>query len=293
MAIRFAFKNGAVALSLYVSVFGHAAAIENGSGKYLTAAAGCLTCHTALEKEAIPFAGGHPLKTPFGIFYTPNITPDLKTGIGSWSEADFLRALKQGLRPDGSHYFPAFPYPSYARMTDEDALRIFGYLKTLEPVSLKNREHEVSAPFSWRWLQWGWKLLFFDPSPDNAPLKATAEVTRGEYLTNALGHCGECHTPRNFLGGPRNSVAFSGVEKGQPGGEVSNITPDKQTGIGDWTKGDIVSFLQTGLKPDYDDVQGSMEDVIRHGTSKLTPEDRAAIAAYLLALKPVQHKTSP
>jgi len=208
-----------------------------------------------------------------------------------WQDVDFLKALKQGLRPDGSHYFPAFPYPSYTQMTDEDALRIFAYLKSLNPVVRQNQEHDVSAPFSWRWLQWGWKLLFFNDEPYLAPADATKAERRGGYITNALGHCAECHTPRNFLGGMKKAEAFSGIKKGDVGGEVPNITLDNKTGIGDWSQLDIVSFLETGLKPNYDDVQGNMEEVILYGTSKLTPEDRAAMGAYLKSIPPIYHKT--
>ena len=277
---------------LIFNISGQINATELERGKYLTAAGGCMACHTALEKGATAYAGGHALKTPFGIFYTPNITPDVETGIGGWQKSEFLAALKQGIRPDGSHYFPAFPYPSYTQMTDEDALSIFAYLKSLDPVVRKNRDHDVSAPFSWRWLQWGWKLLFFSDKPYSPSQGATAEEQRGGYLTNALGHCAECHTPRNVLGGMVTDGAFSGVTKTDTIGEVPNITPDVKTGIGDWSLGDIVSFLETGMKPDFDDVQGNMEEVILYGTSKLTAEDRAAMAAYLKSLPAIQHKTS-
>lgn len=270
---------------LYVSV-STASANDVKEGAYLTAAAGCKACHTATEEGAIPFAGGHALKTPFGVFYTPNITPDIQNGIGAWSDADFLDALKRGVRPDGSHYFPSFPYTSYTKMTDEDALKIFTYLKSLPPSKQVDKEHDVSAPFSWRWVQTFWKILFFDEGEYKAPSGVTKAVQRGGYLTNALGHCGECHTVRNSMGGFDNDRHFAGSGKEDPAGEVPNITPHP-TGIGDWSKGDLVSFFETGMKPNFDDVQGEMAEVITEGTSKLTPEDRDAIAEYLLSLPPI------
>ncbi|MCG8493678.1 MAG: cytochrome c [Sneathiellales bacterium] len=258
-------------------------------GAYLTAAAGCQACHTD-PKEKQAFAGGRPLKTPFGIFYSPNITPDSKSGIGNWTEEEFIKAVKQGISPEGSHYFPAFPYTSYAKMTDQDAKAIFAYLRSLSPIERENRDHEIVAPFSWRWLQTGWKLLFFDDKTP-APL-ADKKLDRGRYLVDALGHCGECHTPRNSLGGLDQSRYLAGMAGGGEGELVSNITPDPKTGIGDWSTGDMVSFLETGMKPDFDDVQGSMEEVISHGTSKLTKEDREAMAEYLRSITPIENKIS-
>lgn len=250
-------------------------------GAYLTAAAGCETCHTDNVKGAVPFAGRRPLKTPFGVFFTPNITPDKTHGIGGWGSASFLKALKQGLNPEGDHYFPAFPYTSYAKMTDADALMIFAYLKSLPASSVRNKEHDISAPFSWRWLQRGWKMLFFDPMLNPTVDKSSPQVNRGHYLVEALGHCSECHTHRNVVGGLDPSQYLAGSVTGGEGELTANITPDAATGIGDWSEDDLVSFLQSGMKPDFDSVQGSMEEVISHGTSKLTKADRLAIAQYL------------
>lgn len=260
-------------------------------GRYLTALAGCVTCHTGAAPESIPFAGGHELKTPFGTFYTPNITPDTVTGIGAWSDTQFLRALKEGIRPDGSHYFPSFPYTSYVNMADADALLIFEYLKTLTPVSNTVPDHDMSPPFSWRWLQAGWKFLFFDRDGE-LPEGADPTVQRGAYLVNALGHCGECHTPRNDLGGVDKSRAFAGNRFDSALGRVPNITPDKETGIGDWSAGDFQEFFSSGMKPNFDDVQGEMAAVINHGTSKMTETDLDAMIAYLQSLPPIVHKTS-
>lgn len=259
-------------------------------GAYLTAAGGCYGCHTDIKNNGAPFAGGRPLETPFGIFYTPNITPDPETGIGSWSDEDFLTALNEGVSPSGHYYFPAFPYTTYTKMTDEDALAIKSHLMSLTPVTQENRPHDVSAPFSWRWLQWGWRLLFFNDGPYVPPANASDPVVRGGYLVEALTHCGECHTPRNFLGGTDSSLYLAGAANGGEGEKVSNITPDVATGIGDWSEADLVSFMKDGMMPDFDNVQGSMEEVIDHSLSKLTDEDLAAIAAYLKSIPPINNK---
>ncbi|USG59728.1 cytochrome c [Sneathiella marina] len=258
-------------------------------GEYLTAAGGCYGCHTLPVEGSQPFAGGRPLKTPFGIFYSPNITADDETGIGGWTDEQFLDALKQGISPSGHPYFPVFPYTSYTKITDEDGLAIKAYLDSLPKIVQEDKPHEVSSPFSWRWLQWGWRLLFFKEGPYVAPEGASVEVARGGYLVDALTHCGECHTPRNMFGGVDNSLYMAGTPNGGEGEFVPNITPDPETGIGDWSKGDIVSFMKTGLKPDYDDVQGSMAEVIDHSLSKLTDEDLAAIADYLKSIKPINN----
>ncbi|WP_219821702.1 c-type cytochrome [Sneathiella aquimaris] len=266
---------------------GLAQSIEEGA--YLTAAAGCKACHTQPKGAGQEYAGGRALDTPFGTFYTPNITFDPDTGIGRWSDADFVKALKKGISPEGFHYFPAFPYTSYTNMTDRDARSIYAYLKSLPPVQAPNKPHDIGAPFSWRWLQWGWKILFFKEGGSSVPV-IQSSADRGNYLVNALGHCGECHTPRNALGGIDRDLYLAGSASGGEGELVPNITPDKETGIGDWSKLDMVSFLETGMKPNFDDVQGTMEDVITHGTSKLTKEDRTAIADFLFSVAPVKNK---
>ena len=151
-------------------------------------------------RAALTFAGGRALATPFGTFYSPNITPDADTGIGRWTDAQFLRALREGVRPDGANYFPVFPYPSFTNITDADALAIKAYLFSLPPVHQANREHDVAFPFSWRFLQTGWKQLFFRRGPFHADPSHDAGYNRGAYLVTALAHCGECHTPRNLAG---------------------------------------------------------------------------------------------
>ncbi|MCR9214692.1 MAG: cytochrome c [Proteobacteria bacterium] len=262
------------------------------AGSYATAAGGCYGCHTNTTPGSTPFAGGRELKTPFGSFYSPNITPDIENGIGSWTDEQFVKALKEGVGPEGHLYFPVFPYTSYTKMTDEDALAIKSYLFSLPPSPEKNKDHGIGAPLSWRWLQWGWRLLFFDDGPYVPPQGASAEVARGGYLVDAMTHCGECHTPRNFVGAVDSSLYLAGTSNGGEGELVPNITPDMTTGIGDWSRGDLISFMKNGLKPDFDDVQGSMMEVIDHGTSKLTDEDLGAIADYLKSIPPIINRVT-
>ena len=265
-----------------------ASASEAERGAYLFALAGCEACHTA-GKEAPLLAGGPALKSPFGDFYAPNITPDKTYGIGAWSDDDFRRALKEGRSPGGSHYFPAFPYPSYSAMTDADVQAIKDHIFTLDPVAEPSREHDVAWPFSWRWLQTFWKWLFFEPLEIPKMPDQGKSLARGAYIVLALGHCGECHTPRNALGGPKRDLRFSGTAEGPDGKPVPNITPDEETGIGDWSSGDLRYFLRTGILPDGDVAGGSMIEVVEKGTSKLTDEDLEAVITYLQNLKPLQN----
>jgi len=250
-------------------------------GAYLAKAAGCVGCHTEVKKDATPFAGGRALKTPFGVFYGPNITPHPSAGLGRWSEADFVRALRLGLRPDGEHYFPAFPYPSFTRITDSDLRDLWAYLRTLPPSARANRDHELRFPFGWRFLVTFWKWLFFSPGPFSADLARTPLLQRGAYLVEALGHCGECHTARNFLGGPKRDRALAGAAKGPEGDRIANLTPAK---LKKWSDGELKSFLQTGLTPDGDVAAETMGEVIRNTTAELTASDLAAVIAYLRAL---------
>jgi mono/diheme cytochrome c family protein len=258
---------------------------EVARGEYLVHAGGCVSCHT--QPGGTPFAGGRALATPFGTFYSPNITPDRETGIGAWSDADFQRALREGKGPDGRHYFPVFPYPSFTGIADDDARAIKAYLFSLPPAHAPDREHDVSFPFSWRFLQVGWRLMFFDEGPFQPDKRASATYNRGAYLVTSLAHCGECHTPRNFLGAVESDEALSGNADGPDGQPVPNITPDKRTGIGDWDVDDIATLLKTGETPEHSQVKGAMREAIEDGLKYLTDEDRRAIATYLLAQKPV------
>ncbi|SMF70541.1 Cytochrome c, mono- and diheme variants [Tistlia consotensis] len=257
-------------------------------GAYLVHAGGCVTCHTAAADGSAPLAGGRALKTPFGTFHTPNLTPDPETGLGSWSEADFLRALKQGIGRDGSPLYPAFPYVSYSGMTDADARDLFAYLKSLPPVRNAVPAHELRFPYDLRWGLWLWRLVYFDPKPFRPDPAKSESWNRGDYLVHDLGHCGECHTPRDFAGAMEASRFLAGTADGPDGKKVPNITPDPRSGIGDWSAKDITFFLQTGFLPNGDVAGGAMGAVIEDSTSKLTDGDRAAIADYLLSVTPKQ-----
>ena len=249
-------------------------------GLYLSKAAGCLGCHTEEKPNAQPYAGGRALKTPFGTFFGPNITPHPQAGIGRWSEQDFFRAMREGRRPDGAHYFPAFPYPSFTRINDQDLRDLWAYLRTLPQSNRANQPHELKFPFGWRWLVWGWKLFFFTPGPMAPEPSRNATVNRGDYLVNALGHCGECHTPRNFLGGPKKSRHLAGSELAK----APNLTPTRLKGKGD---AELKEFLQSGMTPDGDVAAESMAEVVRNTTGQLTPQDLDALVAYLRSLPPL------
>jgi mono/diheme cytochrome c family protein len=250
-------------------------------GEYLSKAGGCLGCHTEAKEGAPRYAGGRALKTPFGTFYGPNITPHPEAGIGRWSEADFMRALREGRRPDGAHYFPAFPYPSFTLISDADLRDLWAYLRTLAPHARRNQPHELGFFYRWRFLVGIWKWLFFTPGPYAADAAKSAVLNRGAYLVNALGHCGECHTPRNFLGGTKKSrrLAGAGGDDGAP-----NLTPTK---LKKWGDGDLRDFLTTGLSPDGDVVGDTMGEVITNTVSQLAKPDLEALIAYLRSLPPL------
>ena len=277
---RFALTAGMLALLLGAALGSALAQGDAKRGLYLSKAAGCMACHTEDRKDALPFAGGRALKTPFGIFYGPNITPHPEGGIGRWSEADFMRAMRLGERPDGAHYFPAFPYPSFTRISDSDLRDLWAFLRTLPESSRVNRAHDLRFPFGLRILVTGWKWLFFTPGPLASDSRRTPVVNRGAYLVEALGHCGECHTPRNFLGGPKRDRFLAGG-KGPAGKRVPNLTP---TRLKNWNDGELKEFLLTGATPDGDAANETMDEVIRNTTSQLTPEDLAALMAYLRSL---------
>ncbi len=241
-------------------------------GRYLVDAGGCVSCHEGTE-DPQSLSGGLALESDFGTFYVPNITPDSATGIGTWSGRDFLLAIKHGRGPRGSFYFPAFPYLSYAGMTDEDVLDVAAYLMTLPAVEFTAPAHEVPV-WLWRWTLAGWNKLAGWLQPKLAQ-ETDPVVARGAYLARHLGHCGECHTPRNSLGIPDFNREFTGAPLGD--GEVEAIDAE---GLADWTEGDFVFFLFLGVKPDGEFVGGEMEKVIEHNTSKLTKEDQRALAAF-------------
>lgn len=252
-------------------------------GEYLLKAGGCVACHTEEKKGAPALAGGRALKTPFGTFYGPNITPDRQEGIGRWSEGDFMRAMRMGVRPDGAHYYPAFPYPSYTKITDRDLRDLWAYLRTVPPSRRASKAHDLKFPYNWRFLIRFWKWLFFDPGPFEPIPGGSAAVNRGAYLVQALGHCGECHTPRNVFGGPIKDRHLAGGE-GPDGKEVPNLTPAR---LKKWDDAELKDFLTTGITPDGDVASETMGAVISNTTGQLTPEDLAAMVAYLRSVPPV------
>ena len=253
-------------------------------GKYIFDSAGCYGCHT--EPGGAPMAGGSALRTAYGTFYAPNITPDPEFGIGQWSEADFVRALREGVSPLGENYFPVFPYPAYTKMTTQDILDLRAYLKTLAPSRKPRRAHELRFPYSVRLVLTPWKWVNFQPGEFHPALDYDAQWNRGAYIVQALTHCGECHTPRNKLDGLDPRQWLSGAR--MPVGDLvaSNLTPDK-TGLADWSAADIADALETGTLPEGGTLGGEMGEVVRNSTSKMRPDDRAAIVAYLKALPPL------
>jgi len=263
------------------------AAVERGA--YVFNAAGGCSCHTDVENQGAHLAGGRALATPFGTFYAPNITPDPASGIGGWSDADFIRAMRQGEAPDGSPYYPAFPYPAFTGMTDADLLDLKAFLFAQPAVAAPNRAHELDAPFGWRFLMRAWRLIYFAPGPFVPDPARSEVVNRGAYLVEALGHCGECHTPRDALGGLERDLWLAGAAEGAEGESTPNITPDPDTGIGVWSDDAIRDVLATGMLPDGDFVGGAMAEAVE-GFRHLTPADLDAIVAYLRAVPPVHNR---
>jgi mono/diheme cytochrome c family protein len=241
------------------------------------------------QPDHLELGGGLAIPSPFGTFYAPNISPDPADGIGRWTEADFVNAVTRGVSPDGVHYFPAFPYASYAHAKVEDIRDLFAYLKTLAPVAGKVRDHDLPFPFHIRRNIGIWKLLFMNGKPFVSDPARSSRWNRGAYLVNGLGHCAECHSPRNFLGGIVAAQRFAGGPNPEGEGWVPNIT---QKGIAEWSEKDIAAFLKTGEMPDGDSAGGSMVRVIRN-TSQLSGEDRAAIADYIKSLPPVDGPPRP
>ena len=253
-------------------------------GEYLLHAGGCVSCHTRDDKGATALAGGRALESPFGIFYTPNITPDPETGIGRWSNEDFLSAFWNGLSPGGQHYFPAFPFTAYTGLSREDLLAIKAYLFSLQAVKRPNREHDLPWYLSSRLAAGVWKLIYFGAARFAPDVTRDAAWNRGAYLVRHLGHCGECHTPRTRLGGLIARRELAGNPTGPDDDGAPDITPDPERGIGRWSSQEVELFLEIGMLPDGDFVGGRMSAVIDNSTSKLTPEDRRAIVTYLQAL---------
>jgi mono/diheme cytochrome c family protein len=268
-------------------------------GRYLVTAGDCISCHTV--RGAAPFSGGRALSSPFGTIYSANITPDAETGIGRWSEHQFSRALRQGIAADGTHLYPAFPYPSYTLVTDADIHAMYEYLRTVRPVRYPPPKSALTFPFGIRGLLAGWNAMFLQAGPYAPDAARSAEWNRGAYLTLGLGHCGACHTPRNALGGERSSQALTGGvlleaindevldDKITPLDEpivrqwsAANLTPATR-GLGAWSLEQIADYLKTGHNARAG-AFGPMDEVVTNSTSHLTDADLHAIAVYLKSL---------
>lgn len=282
-----------VAVIFWLAVAAAPAAAAGGTappGEYIFRAAGCAVCHTDEKHHGAPLAGGRALTTPFGTFYTPNITPDKGTGIGTWSEAEFKRALREGVDDAGNNLYPAFPYTSYTHLTDADIHAIWTYLSSRQPVHQVNKPHDLKWYVRFRPLLSLWKALYLKPGPFQPQPDQSATWNRGAYLATAVSHCGECHTPRTVLGGLRKDLDCAGNPDGVDGTVVPNITPDKPTGIGHWSQSDLADYLETGMTPDGDYAGDLMAGVIDASTSRLTGDDRMAIARYIFSLPAVENE---
>ena len=258
-------------------------------GRQVFNAASCAVCHTDKENNGEPLAGGYAMKSDFGTFYTPNITPDPETGIGNWSDEDFIRAMQQGISPQGDHYFPSFPYTAYTKMHRDDILALKAYLFSLKPVKKSNREHELAFYVKMAPSARIWKAAYFKEGEFVDAPEKSAEWNRGAYLVEAMGHCSECHTPRKALGVLDETMAFAGVQKMTGVGTVPNITPDKKTGIGRWSVDDLVYYFETGTTLSGDSSGGKMASIIDNSLSLLPAGDRKAMAVYLLSQQPIEN----
>ena len=251
-------------------------------GEYLARAADCAACHSAPGRQS--FAGGLAFKLPFGTIYSTNITPDRETGIGEWSDDDFVRALHRGIAKNGMYLYPAFPYTSFSAMSREDAVAIKAYLFSLPPVHAPPRPNTLSFPFNQRWTMAFWNLVFLDARRFRNDPHLTAEQNRGAYLATALGHCGECHTPRNlaFAMSPRRQFAGAMID----GWHAYDVSSDPDFGIGAWSDRQISDFLKTGHAEGRGSAAGPMGEAIADSLRYLTSSDAAALVGYLRTVKP-------
>jgi mono/diheme cytochrome c family protein len=271
-------------LVLCSAIAGAAAASEPSAetivrGEALVVAGDCAGCHTA--DPAKPFAGGKRIDTAFGAIYAPNLTPDRDTGIGAWSDADFTRAVRYGVAPDGSLYYPAFPYPYFTHMTKDDTLAIRAYLATLAPVANRNKPPELRWPFGYRGLMRAWNYLYFKPGLFEPDQSRSASWNRGGYLVTGLGHCGACHTPKSYFGADKDAARLSGSEVGA--WFAPRLDGAARGGLKSWSAEDIAEYLQSGRNA-RSHADGPMAEVIAHSTSKISDADARAIAEYLKSL---------
>jgi len=247
-------------------------------GEYLTRAADCAGCHTG--PSGLMYTGGRAFTLPMGTLYSPNITPDPKTGIGGYSDDDWLRMLQKGVARDGRHLYPAMPYASYTKMSREDALAIKAYLFSLKPVATQpTPAADMKFPYDQRWGLFFWNLVNAPDRRLEPDTSKSAAWNRGAYLVGALGHCGECHTPRNFMQGLKDSKAFAGAN--QQGWLAYNLSSDKNAGLGGWSDDQLVTYLSTGQAPGRGSASGPMSEVIQYSLRYLTQDDIKAMVAYL------------
>lgn len=264
-----------------------ASLIERGA--YLAKAADCMVCHTTQGGKE--YAGGLGFKLPFGTLYSTNITPDKETGIGNYSDQDFLNAMHRGIRRDGARLYPAMPYTSYTYVSDADALAIKAYLFSLPPVRATAPANTLEFPFNQRWAMAIWSELFNPDTRFEPDISKNPEWNRGAYLAEALAHCGECHTPRNLAFALNNRKKFAGAVTA--GWRAFNISSDKTTGIGNWPDDDLVSYLSAGHAAGHGTASGSMGEAVDHSFSQMAPEDIRAIVAYLRTVPPTASTDLP
>jgi mono/diheme cytochrome c family protein len=258
-------------------------------GRQVFAAGDCASCHASPgQPDRLHLGGGLALASPFGTFRVPNISPDPTDGIGRWRTLDLANALLRGVSPQGSHYYPVFPYPSFAHMTAADLVDLMAYLRTLPPVTGRAPAHDINPLFKIRRFVGFWKLLYFDCSPITPDPRQDQKWNRGRYLVESLGHCAECHSTRNELAGIKAKTRFAGGPDPEGTGFYPNITP---TRIGNWSEQDIAEMLRTGNTPAHGRVGSSMSDVVTN-TAMLPESDRDAIAAYIKSL-PARPTPSP
>lgn len=258
-------------------------------GEQVFYAGGCASCHAAPGTSGdakLVLSGGHELKTDFGTFIAPNISPST-AGLKDWTLPEFADAMLEGVGRNGEHLYPSFPYTSYTRMNLQDVADLYAFMQTLPVSDEASKPHQLSFPFNIRRGLGLWKMLYLDDAPIVALANPDTQLKRGQYLVEAMGHCGECHTPRGTFGGLDKSQWLAGAVSAEVDGQgkrgiVPNITSG-EGGISGWSAGDIAYGLESGFTPDFDSMGGAMTDVIAN-TSKLEPADREAIAAYLKAI---------
>lgn len=262
---------------------------EVARGNYLVTQGDCVVCHTAPVAEAKPYAGGYPLHAIFGTVYSTNITPDKQTGIGSWTADQFYRAMHDGIAADGRHLYPAFPYAYFRKISRSDTDAIFAYLRTLPAVHQRNRQNKLIFPANIRWFMTFWDWMFTPQSPFKHDPSQSAVWNRGGEIVNGMGHCGGCHTPKNFLFANKSDKFLQGEVI--DGWYAPNLTGSPRTGLGKWSAADIAQYLKTGENR-YGWVVGSMRDVVRLSSSRWTDADRFAVATYLKSL-PAEPEAEP